>query len=627
MRLLLWATGKVDVRRKRQILHSKNELCGRRSEIAHVTDLTTSRCDDCSAGRSIADVKNIIRGIAWTLLALVTLGVAAAGLGWLLLHPSPPRLQVWTNGRILTMDADGSEATALVIEDDRITAVGSDDDVARWLPDAEVALDLEGRTVVPGFIEAHGHFPGAGLVAVAADLNSPPIGTVKTIQEALDALRQTNANQPGDGWLIGFGYDDTMLEEQRHFTREDLDRVSTTRPILAMHISAHMAVVNSVALERAGITAETPNPPGGEIRKDPDTGKPTGLLLETASRPLQLEALDMPPLQQVAVVRSAVALYAAQGFTTVQNGLATLEQIKGMSGGSKLGLIPQRLVIWPKDELGLEAVEGRLDLGVHESERVYIGAVKFVGDGSIQGYTGFLSEPYHRSGEHAGDYRGYPNMDAETLNAQVESIHCSGRQVAVHGNGDAAIDQFLDAWGAALGACPAEDARPILVHAQMARPDQLERMKRLGVTPSFFSAHVYYWGDRHRDIFLGPERAGRISPAASAAALGIPFTTHLDTPIVPIDSMLQLWTPVVRQTSSGQSLGAEERVSVEQALRAMTSDAAWQLRLEEELGSIEPGKLADLVVLSKNPLDEGDLRDIEILQTLVGGVVIYEKPR
>jgi predicted amidohydrolase YtcJ len=572
-------------------------------------------------------VGRIIKGVLWAVVALILFLVVGGGLAWLRLHPSPPGLQVWTNGHILTMDAAGRQATALVIEDDRIVAVGSDDDVQRWLPDADVEIDLEGRTVVPGFIEAHGHFPGAGLPAVAADLNSPPIGLVKTIPDALAALKQVDTEQPGDGWLIGFGYDDTMLEEKRHFTRADLDSVSTTRPILAMHISAHMAVVNSLALRRFGITADTPDPVGGEIRKDPETREPTGLLLETASRPLQLEALNMPPLQQLAVVRLAVELYAAQGFTTVQNGLATLEQIKGMGGASKLGLIPQRLVVWPKDELGLEVAEGALDLGQHASDRVHIGAAKFVGDGSIQGYTGFLGEPYHQPGEHPAGYRGYPNIDAGTLNAQVKTIHCSGQQVAVHGNGDAAIDQFLDAWEAALEACPADDARPILVHAQMSRADQLERMKKLGVTPSFFSAHVYYWGDRHRDIFLGPERAAQISPAASAVALEIPFTTHLDTPIVPIDSMLQLWTPVARETSSGQSLGPDERVTVEQSLRAMTSDAAWQLRLEEHVGSIEPGKQADLVILSANPFDyDGDLRAIEIERTLVGGVTIYQKP-
>jgi len=153
------------------------------------------------------------------------------------------------------MDADGRQVTALVIEGDRIIAVGSDEEVQRWLPDADVELDLDGRTVVPGFVEAHGHFPGAGLVAVAADLNSPPIGPIKNIPEALEAMKQADAAQPGDDWLIGFGYDDTMLEEKRHFTRADLDSVSTTRPILAMHISAHMAVVNSLALERFNITA------------------------------------------------------------------------------------------------------------------------------------------------------------------------------------------------------------------------------------------------------------------------------------------------------------------------------------------------------------------------------------
>ena len=572
-------------------------------------------------------MRKLLQWLVGASLALIVVVAAVAGVAWWRLHPSPPGLQVWTNGHVITMDAESRVATALVIEGDRIVAVGNEDDVQRWLPDADVVLDLDGRTVTPGFIEAHGHFPGQGLGAVAADLNSPPIGPVKTIPEALDALRLSNEEQPGDGWLLGFGYDDTMLEEKRHFTREELDRVSTTRPILAMHISAHMVVVNSVALERAGITADTADPPGGEIRKDPETGEPTGLLLETAARPLQMEALNMPPLQQIAVVRSASATYAAQGFTTVQNGLATLEQIKGMGAGSKLGLIPQRLVIWPKDELGLEAADGALDLSAYASDRVHIGAAKLVGDGSIQGWTGFLSQPYHQPGEHAADYRGYPNIDAEALNAQVKALHCSGQQVAVHGNGDAAIDQFLDAWEAALLACPAEDSRPILVHAQMARDDQLERMKKLGATPSFFSAHVYYWGDRHRDIFLGPERAARISPAASAAALDLPFTTHLDTPVVPIDSMLQLWTAVVRETSSGQTLGADERIPVEQSLRAMTSDAAWQLRLEKELGSIEAGKFADLVILSENPLDyAGDLRDIEIEQTLVGGVTIYEKP-
>lgn len=563
-----------------------------------------------------------ILGMLAALAAVVGLLVAIV---WIRLHPAPPHVQVWRNGNVITMDAEGRTATAIAIEGEQIAAVGGEDDVERWLQNADVTIDLEGRTVVPGFIEAHGHFPGAGLSAVGADLNSPPIGDVQNVAEAIAVLREVDAERPGTGWLLGFGYDDTMLAEKRHLTRADLDEVSTSRPILAMHISAHMAVVNSLALERFGIGLETPDPPGGEIDKDPETGEPTGLLLETAGRALMLEALAFPPLDQIDVVRSAVDTYARQGFTTVQNGLATEEQLKGMSVGSKVGLIPLRVVAWPKDELGIEAIETKRDLGAFETERLHVGAVKLVGDGSIQGYTGYLSEPYFVLGEHPEGHRGYPNIDAETLNQQVKTIHCGGSQVAVHGNGDAAIDQFLDAWEAALAACPAEDSRPILVHAQMARADQLERMKALGVTPTFFSAHVYYWGDRHRDIFMGPERASRMSPAASAHALGIRFTTHLDTPVVPIDSRLQLWTPVVRETSSGAVLGPEERISVEQSLAAMTIDAAWQVHLEDEIGSIEAGKKADLVILSGDPLaPSADLRSMEVERTVVGGVTVFD---
>jgi predicted amidohydrolase YtcJ len=522
------------------------------------------------------------------------------------------------------MDARGSVATALALEGDRIVAVGGDEDIEPWMSDADLVVDLGGRTVVPGFIEGHGHFPGAGLAAVGADLNSPPIGAVGNVAEAIAALRVVNTERPGSGWLLGFGYDDTMLAEKRHLMRQDLDQVSTTRPVLAMHISGHMVVVNSLVLEQFGIDAGTPDPPGGEIERDED-GEPTGLLLETAGRPIMLTALKFPPLDQIAVVRAAVDAYAREGFTTVQNGLATEEQLKGMSVGSKVGLIPLRVVAWPSEEIGLDAIESGRDLGAYGTDRMHIGAIKLVGDGSIQGYTGFLSEPYHVLGEHPEGYRGYPNIDEATMREQVKQIHCAGMQVAVHGNGDASIDQFLDSWEAALGACPAEDSRPVLVHAQMSRPDQLERMKQLGVVPSFFSAHVYYWGDRHRDIFLGPERAARISPAASAAALGIRFTTHLDTPVVPIDSRLQLWAPVARETSSGQPLGLGERISAEQSLRAMTIDAAWQVHLEDQIGSIETGKQADLVILSDDPLDPStDLRSIEIERTVVGGITVFE---
>jgi predicted amidohydrolase YtcJ len=556
-------------------------------------------------------------------LVVVVLGVGAVYFSRLL--PQPPEVQVWRGGHILTMDPERPVASAIAVQDDRIVAVGDDDDVGPWLEGADVVLDLEGRTVVPGFIEAHGHFPGEGLGAVAADLNSPPIGHLENVGQAIEALTQVAEARPDSKWVIGFGYDDTMLDEQRHLSRDDLDQVSTTRPVLAMHISGHMIVANSVALEMFGIGPNTPDPVGGEVRKDGDSGEPTGLLLETAGRPMMLDALAFAPLDQLAVVRAAVAAYAAEGFTTVQSGLANLEQLEGLSIASKLGIIPLRIVAWPADEVALRLIDEGGSLRELEGERMHVTAVKFVGDGSIQGYTGYLREPYFVLGEHPEGYRGYPNIEGQTLRDQVKKVHCAGYPIAVHGNGDAAIDQFLDAWEIALATCPRADARPILVHAQMAQDDQLDRMAQLGATPTFFSAHVYYWGDRHRDVFLGPERAARISPAASALERGLRFTTHLDTPVVPIDSRLQLWAPVARETSSGSVLGESERISREQSLRAMTIDAAWQSHLEDELGSIEVGKLADLVVLSDNPLDpDVDLRAIRIERTVVGGVAVYE---
>lgn len=563
--------------------------------------------------------------IVGLLAALVVVFLGVVAVLWNQLLPPPPEVQVWYGGRILTMDASGTVASAIAIERERIVGVGDLDDVQPWLERGGREVDLEGRTVVPGFIEAHGHFPGAGLGAVAADLNSPPIGDVHNVAEAIEALREVAEERPKSEWVLGFGYDDTMLEEKRHLTREDLDAVSTTRPVMATHISAHMVVANSVALERYGIDSNTPDPPGGEIRKSPETGEPTGLLLETASRTMMLDALDLAPLDQMAVVRAAVAEYASQGFTTVQNGLANFEQLKGLSLATKVGIVPLRVVAWPADELVLELIEKGGTLSDLETPRMYITAVKFVGDGSIQGYTGYLREPYHVLLDHPEGYVGYPNIEAAVLDEQVKKVHCAGYPVAVHGNGDAAIDQFLDAWEGALTACPREDARPIVVHAQMAQEDQLDRMVELGVTPTFFSAHVYYWGDRHRDVFLGPERAARISPAASAISRGLRFTTHLDTPVVPIDSRLQLWVPVARKTSSGDVLGGEQRISAAQSLRAMTSDAAWQSHLEHEIGSIEVGKQADLVILSEDPLAEGvDLRSIEVERTVVGGVTVFE---
>jgi predicted amidohydrolase YtcJ len=312
--------------------------------------------------------------------------------------------------------------------------------------------------------------------------------------------------------------------------------------------------------------------------------------------------------------------------TTAQNGLAERLYVTALSVVSRAGLLPLRVVVWPDDEVGREMVEGSFNPGIHNTRRFEVGAVKLIADGSIQGYTGYLSEHYHvppSPGE--PDYRGYPVIPRDELVEQVAYFHRAGLQIAVHGNGDAAIDDILYAFERAQAAFPREDARHVIIHAQMARDDQLDRMKALGVIPSFFPLHTYYWGDRHMNIFMGPERARRMSPARSAIDRDLRFTIHSDTPVVPMDPLLLVWSAVNRISFKGTSIGEDQRITPMRALRAVTIDAAWQMFLDDTRGSIEAGKFADLVILSGDPLDNPEgIRDLKVLETIVGGRTVYK---
>jgi predicted amidohydrolase YtcJ len=322
----------------------------------------------------------------------------------------------------------------------------------------------------------------------------------------------------------------------------------------------------------------------------------------------------------------ASAEYAAMGVTTAQSGLTPKLMLDGLYYAWKLGRIPFRMEVWPDHELGLAIANGDFDPGKYQADEFNLGAVKIIQDGSIQGYTGYLSEPYHVPFEGDVNYRGYPAMKREELAELVTTLHKADLRIAIHGNGDAAIDDILYAVARAQKEHPRSDPRLIVIHAQMTRPDQLKRMRELGITPSFYVAHTYYWGDRHRDIFMGPERAARMSPAATAGKLGVRFTIHLDTPVVPMDPMLLVWSAVNRRSTSGEIIGPAERISVTAALRAVTIDAAWQIFQEDNRGSIEAGKFADLVVLAENPLEHpARIREIEVERTVVGGRTIYQR--
>jgi predicted amidohydrolase YtcJ len=532
--------------------------------------------------------------------------------------------RIFNNGTILTMDAGNSTAEAVAVRNGRIEAVGTNQEVNQLITDEHVVVDLEGKTVIPGFIEAHGHFPHSGSDAVGVNLNSPPIGTMTCVSDVIKALKKKAAGTEKGKWVLGTGYDDTNLAEKRFLTRSDLDEVSREHPVYVNHISGHIGMANGLTLDAAGIDANTPNPAGGVICRDAETDEPTGVLEETANFTVNELATNFSEEENQAIIKWSIENYAQNGVTTVQSGFTNEKLLGELSAASRSGRIPVRIMIWPDSEVSEKIVEGQIETQAYDSEIFQIGAAKIIGDGSIQGYTAHLTEPYHVPFKDDKGYRGYPVTERKVMVELVKKFHRAGRQIAIHGNGDATIDDIIYAIEQAQKEYPREDHRHIIVHCQTARNDQLDDMKRLGITPSFFSAHAYYWGDRHYNIFLGPERACRQNPARTALTKGIPFSIHLDTPVTPINPLLLVWSAVQRLSTAGNIIGEGERISALQALRATTIDAAWQIFQEDNRGSVEVGKYADLAVLSDNPLQQPDtIKDIKVLETIVGGRTIY----
>jgi len=540
---------------------------------------------------------------------------------------------LYVGGPVLTMDGDNRVAEALAIAGDKVVAAGAEKEMRAWAKTVGAhVVDLGGHAILPGFVDGHSHFPASGLFDTAVHVGSPALGSVRNIEQMVGAL-SARALESDAHWIVGWGYDDTLLEDDRHPTRFDLDKVSRDRPVVVWHISFHMAALNSRALEELGLTRATPDPAGGRIRRvagseakgAPVAGEPDGVVEEEATRAVFEATLKPSLLESVLIARRSAATYLAAGVTTAQDGAATGEQVQGLALMSRLGLRPLRVVVWPESKAVDNILNGDLDVKAAESDWFRLGAAKLIADGSIQGYTAYLTKPYfHVPGGTDAAARGYPRIPREKLMREVARFHQAGWQIAVHGNGDAAIDDILDALEAAQKQHPRPDARPVIVHAQMTRDDQLDRMKALGVVPSFFPLHTFFWGDRHRDRFLGPERAARISPTAGAVARGIRFTMHADTPVLPMEPLRIVASAVTRRTSGGTVLGPEQRIGVMQALRAVTIDAAYQGFLEARVGSLQPGKLADFVILDRSPLDDPEhIETIHVLETFVAGRSAY----
>ena len=526
---------------------------------------------------------------------------------------------LYMNGKILTMEDQEErtqDARAVLVCDGRVQAVGDDETLRAMAGGHARIVNLANRTLCPAFIDAHSHF-----LAVAHSMLQVDLSEVESLEEmSLRIGRYIAAHHIAPGnFVVCRGFD--PQQAGGYPPLEAMDALAPGYALVIQHPSGHAGMVNTLALEKLGITPQTRDPEGGRIGRDGE--RLNGYLEENAFLMVQstLPAPDMDALMQA--MQQAQSLYASHGIVTVQEGLMLSSMLPMYRELLERGLLTLDVVGYPSpQDYGAFAEACPRSAGGYD-RRFRLGGVKILLDGSPQARTAFLSEPYE--GEKQG-YRGYPAM---TLRETVEAVMYAdklGVQLLAHCNGDAAAQQMIDACRKAqeLGADLAR-IRPVMIHAQLLRPDQMEDLKALHITPSFFVAHVYHWGEVHEGN-LGPKRAEHISPLASAKAHGLPFTLHQDAPVIQPNVLETLWVACERRTRRGVQMGPEECVTAEDALRAVTVDAARQYG-EADKGVIRPGMRADFVILSGNPLEvpAQALRDLRVEETIREGRTIWRR--
>ena len=537
--------------------------------------------------------------------------------------------KIYYNGSIITVNDAQPSAEALMVDGDKIAAVGSLEEVTALKDDATEMIDLEGKTMLPGFIDGHSHI--GNIMAGLPQLYPPPNGDIDSKKKLLAALKKMidNGELLENGWLFALGYDNAFFENEAHPTRDELDQISTEIPMVVLQVSGHIGTVNSKALEIVGWTKESPNPEGGVLQHDPITGELNGIIEERAIHVLGFgHVLKGVSLEELAkLFRHSQVSYAQNGVTTAQEGGTTkefLETIRYVQ--SHEGLLID-VISYPMQDYLKDIIPDDTSAQSYHN-RLKIAGAKVVADGSPQGKTAWLTKPYYKVPAGAAeDYKGYPIFsDEQMLDFCTQALEHDW-QMLVHCNGDATGDQFIRCYKKAQEATGNyKNLRPVMIHAQTVREDQLDEMKELGMTPSFFHDHVFYWGDYHYESVLGPERGSRISPLASCVKREMPFTLHNDVPVTPINPIFNIHNAVNRITRGGRALGTEYCVDVMEAVKAVTIYGAYQHFDEDTKGSLEVGKRADIVILDKNPLkvDKTTIKDIKVVETIKDGNVIYK---
>jgi len=545
-----------------------------------------------------------------------------------------PETTVFTARRILTMNPANPEGTAIAVCDGRILGVGSVEELAGW-GDHTVDDRFADKVIVPGFVEAHSHamsgalwqFPYVGFF----DVRSPD-GTVitgcKNIAEVVDRLKEVDAEMPAGEILVARGVDPLYFDGERMYAKH-LDEVSETRPIYIMHASGHLATVNTAMLRRSEITRDSTMP---GVDRD-EHGEPNGELQEPPAMGLCVDA--RAKFRQARLSADGILNFAYEarnaGHTTVidlAGGPLDEEDIAIWRSAVDADGFPARMVVVssvPQDRPAVfpELAARAAQLKSEESDRLRFGIVKLFLDGSIQGFTARISWPHYYNPPEGHPGNGIWLTAPDQIADIVEHYHRAGLTVHCHCNGDEASEAFIGAVETVLERYPRWDHRHTVTHSQLTTRAQYRRMKALGMCANIFSNHIFYWGDQHRDFTVGPERARGMDATATALREGVPFTIHSDSPVTPLGHLHTMWCAVNRRTATGEKLGETENLSVEEALHAVTLGAAYQIKLDHDIGSLEVGKRADLAVLDADPLtvDPMELKDIGVWGTVLGGVV------
>lgn len=534
---------------------------------------------------------------------------------------------IYYNGNIFTIDDKSSIFEALLIEDGIIKELGSSNEILKLKDYNTDLVDLKGNTIMPSFIDSHSH-----ITSYAQTLRLVNLGNCTSFEDIFNTLKNfiDKNNLKEDEWITGFNYDHERLKEKEHPTKLLLDKLSKTNPIILSHISGHMGVINSIGLNLFNITKDSINPDGGEIIKFKDSNEPTGLLKENAfiQNTFKIPVPSVSDLSDLLV--KAQEDYLKFGITTCQDGFTRKEEFEILDYSSKNKKLKMDIVGFIDIKNNKKIYDENKETYVKDYINNFrIGGYKMFLDGSPQGRTAWMLTPYKdiNNPDKNSEEFGIGTLTDEEVSKFIEQALNDNAQILSHCNGDAAAKQLICSFKKVLNERNESftSTLPVMVHAQLVRDSQLKDMKEIGMIPSFFTAHSYFWGDIHIKNF-GLERASKISPAKSALNRDLIFTFHQDTPVLMPDMFRTIWCSVNRITLNGVTIGEDEKISVLDAIKAVTINAAKQYFEDDKKGSLEKGKFADMIIIDKNPFEINplDLYKIKILETIKSGEVLYK---